>query len=140
MKNKIYCLICKQIYNNWVKLMQKRKNLYVLPFLHQSSQRNIAQDSSMFYCNECEKQFCGKSSLNLHKKSVHEGFKYPCKLCNYKATLKSSLQKHINSIHEGVKYPCDQCSYKATTKSNLQRHINSAHFGWLMKIKFNSSQ
>ena len=93
------------------------------------SQRNKAQNSSVFSCDECDKQYCDRSGLFYHKKSVHEGLKYPCDQCNYKATNKSSLLQHIKSIHEGVKYPCNQCNHTATFKSGLQRHIKSAHEG-----------
>ena len=34
-----------------------------------------------------------------------------------------SLLKHKKSIHEGVKYPCDQCDYKATEKGQLLKHM-----------------
>ena len=69
-----------------------------------SSTRNIAQDNSELMCNECGKQFSYKAGLYTHKKSIHEGLKYPCDHCNYIATRKDSLKRHINSSHPGVKY------------------------------------
>ena len=52
-----------------------------------------------------------KESLDRHKRSVHEGMKYPCGQCEYQATTKENLDRHKRSVHEGIKYPCQQCEY-----------------------------
>ena len=43
-------------------------------------------------------------------------------ICDYQATLQSSLQTHKKTIHEYVKYMCTSCEYQETDKSNLKRH------------------
>ena len=108
---------------------QLNENVAPKEELINSRVRKCAQDNSLYYCNQCQKQFRHNSGLSRHKKEIHEGFKYLCFQCNYRTSQKSTLEKHIQSIHKGVKYPCDQCSYKATQKCSLQRHIHSAHDG-----------
>ena len=68
-----------------------------------------------------------KGSLTQHKKSVHEGVKYPCNLCDYEATEQRSLTRHKQSGHEGVKCPCNLCDYEATKQSHLTAHKKSVH-------------
>ena len=67
-----------------------------------SGTRNII-DNSELICNECGKQFSYKAGLHTHKKSIHEGLKYPCNQCNYIGTRKDSPKRHINNAHGGVK-------------------------------------
>ena len=95
-----------------------------------SNQSIMIQQFSDFSCDQCDKQYGRLSSLNIHKKSIHEGVKYPCNLCNYKANRLGSLQLHINSVHEKVKYLCDKCDYKATQTASLNQHIKAVHEGF----------
>ena len=63
-------------------------------------------------CDQCE--YAGtRQALRNHKKSKHEGIRYPCDQCDYAATRRSDLKKHKESEHGGIKYPCDQCEYAA---------------------------
>ena len=50
-------------------------------------------------------QATAKRSLGLHRRSIHDGIKYPCGQCDYQATTKSSLRQHRKSVHEEVKHP-----------------------------------
>ena len=43
-----------------------------------------------------------KRNLTQHKRSAHEGMKYPCGQCEYQVTTKESLDRHKRSIHEGI--------------------------------------
>ena len=47
--------------------------------------------------------------LAQHKRTVHEGVKYPCSRCGNQFTSKVNLTQHIRTVHEVVKYPCGQC-------------------------------
>ena len=67
-------------------------------------------------------------SLILHKKSVHEGVKYPCTICGYEATTNSSLARHIRSQHIGEKYQCTSCDKEYKHPSHLRQHIKTIHF------------
>jgi len=82
-----------------------------------------------FICEECSKQFKSNSYLTIHKKTVHEGLKYPCDLCPNEATHSGNLAVHKKSIHEGIKYPCDLCPYEATQRGRLITHKKSMHEG-----------
>ena len=94
-----------------------------------------------------------QGSLSQHKKSVHQGVKYPCTICAHKASSQGNLSKHIKaqhehrdkyrcescnkeehlrghikSAHEGIRYNCNICQYRATMKGDLTRHKESIHF------------
>ena len=96
-----------------------------------------------------------QNNLRTHKKSVHQGFKYPCTVCGHKASTNSDqwhiqskhkgnkyqcnscdkeyksplgLQYHHKSVHEGVTYNCNICQSTFTQKSGLSQHIKSVHF------------
>ena len=53
-----------------------------------------------------------KESLDRHKRSVHEGIKYPCNQCEYLASRKEHLDRHKRLVHEGIKFPCGQCKHQ----------------------------
>merc|ERR1711936_979813 len=53
-------------------------------------QRSIANIEGSFSCDECEAKFTRADSLRTHKKSKHEGVRYPCDQCDYKATTQQS--------------------------------------------------
>ena len=42
--------------------------------------------------------------------------------CDYEVFTNRSLAEHKRSVHEGVKYPFKQCDYEATKKRNLAEH------------------
>ena len=65
--------------------------------------------------------------MKEHKKSKHEGVRYPCDQCEYAATQVSNLIQHKKTIHEGIRYPCDQCEYKGTQYSSLKSHKKIMH-------------
>merc|ERR1739838_501860 len=46
-------------------------------------QRAVANNDGRYSCDECEKSFSDRSSMAKHKKSKHEGVKYPCTECDY---------------------------------------------------------
>ena len=68
------------------------------------------------------------SSMHQHRRSFHEGIKYPCGQCDYLSVTNSSMHLHRRSVHERTKYPCEQCEYHATSNSNLKQ-FSSIHEG-----------
>ena len=70
-----------------------------------------------------------KGHLTRHKKSVHQGFKYPCTICGYKASRSSSLNEHIQSKHKGKKYQCNSCDKEYSNSPALRYHHKSVHEG-----------
>ena len=64
--------------------------------------------------DQCDYIATHSGNLKIHKKSQHEGVRYPCDQCDYIATTYGHLKIHKENKHEGVRYPCDQCDYIAT--------------------------
>ena len=93
----------------------KKGSLYLKPAVHS--------------CDNCEYKTTTKEYLRIHRRSIHDGIKYPCNKCDYKATQSSSLWQHNKSVHEGIRYPCDQCDYKANRPARLNSHIRETHEG-----------
>ena len=50
-------------------------------------------------CDECNLTFTQRSSMNQHKRNIHEGKKYPCHHCDYQATQNGTLLRHIRAKH-----------------------------------------
>ena len=88
---------------------------------------SLTEKGIRYDCKECGKQMANQSSLNAHRRAVHEEIKYPCRQYQYKATSKESLAQHRRAVHEGIKYSCGQCQHEATSKGNLARHRRAFH-------------
>ena len=96
--------------------------------IRQRQPRNqVSSDAKSTECPVCGKEFSKKSNMLKHRRSTHEGVKFPCPHCDYQATEKGSLQRHVQSKHEGIKYPCNKCDYQATQQCHLQTHIVAKH-------------
>ena len=53
-------------------------------------------------CDECHQTFKSISSKNKHKRSIHEGRKYPCLHCDYQAPETWTLSRHIRAKHSNL--------------------------------------
>ena len=49
--------------------------------------------------------------MKKHKRSKHEGIKYPCDQCEYASTSTTNSKQHKESKHEGKRYSYDQCEF-----------------------------
>ena len=58
-----------------------------------------SQTNNAHACKSCGKMFAESSSLSRHKKSIHDGVKYPCKYCDYQATIRQNLDRHVAVKH-----------------------------------------
>ena len=65
--------------------------------------------------------------MKNHKRSKHEGIRYPCDQCDYVGNYASNLKLHKRSTHEGIRYLCDQCENAATQHSDLKSHKKAKH-------------
>jgi len=88
-----------------------------------------SSEATTFNCDRCDYKTTRKEYLRIHKRSIHDGVKYPCNECDYKATQSSSLLQHKRSVHDGVKYQCAQCDYKAISPTKLNIHVREKHEG-----------
>jgi len=84
---------------------------------------NDEDGKTFYYCDECDKKFAYKRSLQKHKLTQHDGVEFPCDQCDHQSKTIVLLKRHINSVHIGVRFPCDQCNYQATTHGNLKVHL-----------------
>jgi len=52
---------------------------------------------------------------------------FHCEDCDFVGTQKSTLYRHRKTKHDGVRYPCDQCDFMATRKADVKRHKQTKH-------------
>ena len=90
-------------------------------------------------CDECGKTFATKSTLNLHRNSIHlksQQFTCDFESCGKTFSQKGNLKKHIQSVHEQIRFSCDFCELTLTTRASLRQHIQSIH----EEIRYNCDQ
>ena len=82
-----------------------------------------------FKCDNCEKYFSSKQSLDNHQKIHSNERPFSCEKCGKSFTNLASLQTH-KKLHEEQKnlIKCPHCDKSLNNASNLQRHIRSVHF------------
>ena len=71
-------------------------------------------------------------SLNMHKKSVHDGVTHECDQCVAVFTQQANLYTHKKSVHGGVRYECDQCDTVFMRQGHLNNHNKNTHEGVTM--------
>ena len=80
-----------------------------------------------FACEICNKEYCTKSKLTAHIKSIHEakGESVP-----HGSQLNPNPRTN-KSIHEGKKpFECDKCDSTFTRKHGLKYHLEIVHEKW----------
>merc|ERR1711951_284177 len=65
---------------------------------------SYSNESGLYKCNKCEKQFSVRSNMKRHIRSTHEGINYPCNICNQAFTSKFNVDRHIKTSHEEFKF------------------------------------
>lgn len=83
-----------------------------------------AHEGGDFQCDVCLKTFKLKSSLERHKKVIHEeGDTHSCPECGARCPDKGTLARHMYT-HTGLKpYTCDRCNRQFSRKYHLERHV-----------------
>ena len=62
--------------------------------------------------------------IRRNNKSFHEETKlFKCTFCDKNYGTKYSLKEHVGVVHEGKKYKCDECGEVFSWKSGLNSHI-----------------
>jgi len=89
--------------------------------------KDYNNEAGPYQCGKCEKTFTHPRRLYRHKKSVHEGLRFPSNECNQTFKRRDNLKVHLESIHEGIKFSCDLCVYVTNQKSNLITHKKNKH-------------
>ena len=81
-----------------------------------------------FKCDQCDRSYPKKNTLNVHKKRDHENVRYECKECNKVITSKHMLRKHLKLKHgHMLQFDCKRCDKSFASKSNLTEHIKRYH-------------
>ena len=81
------------------------------------------------YCTECDREFTTSSSLNMHKKVIHEGIKpHQCKLCLRSFGQKAHLVRHVENSHKGRRQnKCHICNSVFSERKSLKNHLQNLH-------------
>ena len=75
-------------------------------------------------CEQCEKCFSQKSTLQGHIRSIHGNQKFACEFYKKTCNRKSNLTKHIATVHQGRKeFKCPQCNKMFGQNGSLTRHM-----------------
>lgn len=79
--------------------------------------------SGDFSCEDCDKLFKLKSSVERHRRVIHsEGTTFDCPECNARCPDKGTLARHMYT-HTGLKpYECPVCHKEFTRRYHLIRH------------------
>ena len=83
-------------------------------------------------CNQCDKVYRDRSSLEIHLDRVHEEFpkndtKYDCTKCGKIYLCKTKLKRHIEVKHEGKRQNCEFCEKTFETTKGLELHFEKVH-------------
>ena len=71
-----------------------------------ATRKKIVHKGVKYLCRQCNYQATSKCNLAEYKMVlVYNGVKYHYRKYNYEAITKGSLVRHKRSVHEGVKYP-----------------------------------
>ena len=81
------------------------------------------------YCHICHQDFASQSGTYTHKKTLHEGVKFPCNQCSYTSVRQDNLRVHIESKHSINKLKCEHCEFTSGSKQTLKQHIQAIHKG-----------
>ncbi len=85
--------------------------------------------TGQYKCDQCEKAFSAKRTLNCHKKQVHDKTSHiQCPQCEFTTYLPSLVNKHVREKHQRVySFQCQQCSFRSWCQSKLNTHIRDVH-------------
>lgn len=87
-----------------------------------TTEKKINKKISNYACNEYNREFISKNSLNHHK-NIHSGIYHQCDICQKQFSHKSSLNCHIRR-HKGIKpFKCSICDYSSAAKIDIIRHV-----------------
>lgn len=89
--------------------------------------------TNSYKCEQCNRRFGHKITLDAHIRKIHEGEKkaYKCELCDKSYSFMGGLSTHMRETHERQEeaYKCQiaGCEKKYTSYITLQRHVRIKH-------------
>ncbi|XP_037299504.1 zinc finger protein 283 isoform X20 [Manduca sexta] len=135
------CVICKQQFNNFLKLYEHMnihyqhyicatcgKGYMTAPRLRKHSEVHI---SGSFPCNECGKIFTMRVARDSHKATAHaKGPRYECPHCSMRFKGYYDRMEHLKEAHRQseVSYRCVHCDLSFKTSGKRAAHVSSVHF------------
>ena len=86
-------------------------------------------------CNQCDFKAVYPSLVEIHKKGVHEGFRWPCSVCGNQFKSPMVLKKHTNEKHDKILHrkTCASCDFIVESTSSemsrkqLRKHEDLVH-------------
>jgi KRAB domain-containing zinc finger protein len=110
--SKFLCGVCDYA-TNIKKGLQIHKNV------HDSNRKR-------FKCNQCNKKYSHRNTLDIHVKS-HLEPQFECKECGKMFQSKGKRKCHFESVHMEKTVKCDECPKMFTTIGRKNSHIKNAH-------------
>ena len=94
-----------------------------------------------FKCEQCDKLYSNRTSLNYHVASKHESDEekksFMCELCNSEFTSDASLCRHVETVHQpSTEIKCETCGEDFTRADNLKRHLKEKHLDFNANLDF----
>ena len=133
------CNICGQNFDKWhlrVHLLSKHGekspckvegcDYVVAKYLEKEHMTNYHNPK---ICDDCGKQFRGRTALSSHRRNAHTEKSFQCQYCPKSFRSNNALKEHLN-IHTGeAPFKCKFCGIGFKSSSNKFHHQRSVHFG-----------
>ena len=81
----------------------------------------------LYSCDQCDKTFRLKFSLNNHIEALHNQETFSCDSCNYVVKSRRYLRRHVYENHEGRDFPCIICEKIFDTPQQMYIHKKKTH-------------
>jgi len=69
----------------------------------------------------------GSNNQSRYKEGSHMGVRFKCDQCEREFSRKDTLQNHVKSKHEGKRYSCDKCGSEFGSPTSLCNHRARMH-------------
>lgn len=94
-----------------------KKNLYIHKKAHDTTQKKV------FECDQCEKVFTGKHTLNRHL-LTHSGEKnFICEICSKCFYTLQELNRHVRYHKKEYRFDCQLCEMRFLDRSRFRHHM-----------------